>query len=97
MTTEKPRMLPRIMTFAVASFALWAIAVGWAAWYLPRMVAEEYRTGLRTNTNGDSIGLPLFSFAILLAAVLIMLDLAFVGFLIWRAHVGTSSPARPAV
>jgi hypothetical protein len=97
MIIEKPRIWPRILAFAVASLAVWATAVAWLLWYLPRMVAEEYSTGARTSTDGDSIGIPLFSSAILLAAVLIIANLAVAGFLIWRRRVRPPSQSRAAV
>lgn len=72
MKTQTPRVWPRVVAFATGSIALWGLSVGLLAWYLPRMVAEEYRTGVRTSTDGDSIGLPVSSFAILLGGVLVV-------------------------
>jgi hypothetical protein len=54
-----------------------------AARYLTAMVADEYRTGARTTTDGDSIGLPLGSLALLLLFVVIVGN-AIVAFVLMR-------------
>jgi hypothetical protein len=38
---------------------------------LSHQVREEYRLGYRTSTDGDSIGIPIFGFAINLTIVML--------------------------
>jgi hypothetical protein len=65
--------------------------------YLTAMVADEYRTGLRTTTDGDSIGLPLGALAMLLGALLVIGNAIFTLVLIRRRRRSQSSASRPAV
>ena len=90
-------MWRRLVAVAAASVAVWLVALGAAAWYLDRAVTEEYRTGARTTTDGDSIGLPLGALGLALGALLLALNVAFALVLAWRrrrANRGLAS--RPA-
>lgn len=62
---------PRLLTHAVASVAVWAGAVRALAWYLPRWAEEEVRSG-SLPSDGDTVAIPLFGFAVLFGAVLIV-------------------------
>jgi len=84
MTSERRSIWRTLLLSATASIVVWLLAVAWAAWYLQRMVAEEYRTGARTTTDGDSIGLPLGALGIALAGILLIVNVAIVGILLWR-------------
>ena len=75
-------MWKRIGVLAVASVALWATCVSAVWWYLQRMLAEDVRAG--APTNADSIGLPLISFAILLAIVMLLANVGITLFLLRR-------------
>ena len=62
----------RRLGWIAANLALWLGLVIVYDQHLGRTVAEQYRLGYRTSTNGDSLGIPLFSFAIELAILLLV-------------------------
>ena len=62
----------RGLAWTAANTALWLALVYAYYWLLAREVAEEYRLGYRTSTDGDSLGIPVFGFAINLGAVLLV-------------------------
>jgi hypothetical protein len=64
--------------------------------YLIAMVAEEYRSGLRTTTDADSIGLPLGMLALLLGTMVIAGNTILAVFLIRRRRRSLTSASRPA-
>lgn len=92
-----PSLWRRVIKMAIASAGIWAVAVGAFYWYLPRMVAEEYRNGSRTNTNGDSIAIPLFSFALLFGRMLVVANAVVIANFFWRRRGNGRSTSRPAV
>ena len=65
----------RRLGWVAANLAVWLGLVILYDQYLVRMVAEEYRLGYRTSTDGDSLGIPLFSFAIALALLFLVTNL----------------------
>lgn len=64
-----------LAAFAVGSAILWSAALAGADWYLTRMVAEEYLSGARTTTDGDSLGLPLGALGLFLGLLLIIANI----------------------
>ncbi|MFL5562978.1 MAG: hypothetical protein ACJ79K_16015 [Gemmatimonadaceae bacterium] len=97
MNADQHRLWPRLAAYAGLSVLLWAGAVGALWWYLQRMVAEDYRTGARTSTGGDSIAVPLFSVAILVAGILIVANAVVAAVLLWRRRARSRSASLPAV
>ena len=60
------------------------------------MVAEEYRTGARTTTDGDSIGLPLGALAVLLGILVIITNAILAIALVRKSRQSANRAARPA-
>jgi hypothetical protein len=89
--TEHPRLATRLVTHAAASLVLWIAAVGGGYWYLRRMLPEEARA--LPLTHADSIGLPLLSLAMLVAAILVLANLVGVTVFLRRRHRSGSRPA----
>lgn len=50
-------------------------------WYLQREIDEQYRTGVRTSTGGDSLGIPVSEVAIMTVVVLLIINV--VAALVW--------------
>ena len=68
----------RRLGWIAANLALWLGLVVMYDQYLVRTVAEEYRLGDRTSTGGDSLGIPLFSFAIELGLLLLVTNVVLI-------------------
>ena len=62
----------RALAWTAANAAIWLALVYAYYWLLTREVAEEYRLGYRTSTDGDSLGIPVFGFAISLGVLLLV-------------------------
>jgi hypothetical protein len=73
---------PRLAAHAAGSAVLWLVAVGAVLLYARRMFDEDVRIGAPTDAN--SIGLPLLSFAIFLAVVLLAANLVIAAILVRR-------------
>lgn len=51
-------------------------------WRVGRMVQDEYRLGLRTSTDGDSLGIPIGGAFLMMLALLLVLNTII--FVVWR-------------
>jgi hypothetical protein len=85
----------RLLTYLGGSVVLWVVAVAAAYWFLRAMNEADLRAG--GTTDADSIGLPLMSFAILLAGVLTVANLALMAVAAWRRRRSRRVESRPAV
>jgi hypothetical protein len=90
-STKQPRLATRLVTYATASLLLWIAVVGAAYWYLRRMLPEAAHA--LPLTHADSVGLPLLSFAMLVAAILMLANLVAVTVLLRRRRRSRSRPA----
>jgi len=86
-----PPWVRRAVVVVGASVALWFIGGFLFLRWLEREVAQEYATGMRVSTDGDSLGIPLISFLIGWAVVLVIADLGAIAWLAGRAR--RQSPA----
>ena len=66
----------RYLVLSISTSVIVSLAILYAAdRYLTAMVADEYRTGARLTTDGDSIGLPLGALALLLGILIIVVNI----------------------
>ena len=77
MITPK-RLLVWFSANCLVYFGLIALFMQWIA----REVEEEYRLGYRTGPGGDSLGIPVFGFALILGAIVLVANLIF-GLFLW--------------
>lgn len=64
-----------------------AALVGLPVWFAHWISAEvkwEYANGYRTSTDGDSIGIPIMGFTLMLVVALVLLNAIVFGVLWWR-------------
>lgn len=87
MRTQPPRPGTRLARYGAASLLLWIVALGAAYLYLRGTLPPDARA--LPLTHADSIGLPLVSLALLLAAVLIVANLVAAGVLLRRRRPGS--------
>jgi len=93
----QPRTVWRPLAVSIGTSAVVSLAIlGVAQRYLVAMVAEEYRTGARTTTGGDSIGLPLGSLALLLGLLMAAVNIIVATLIFRRRRRFSTRPSRPA-
>lgn len=67
---RKPRTFGRLfLKWLLTSIGAWLVVLGLISWALRRMLEDDARAG--ASTDADSIGLPLATFGLLLALVLL--------------------------
>jgi hypothetical protein len=81
----------RLLWFAINILVLVTLPRLFANW-ISRSVQEEYHLGLRATTEGDSIGIPIAGFTILLVGIVTIanLILGFYWLIQWRRREQSS-------
>lgn len=88
----------RRLALSICISAIVALAILYAAdRYLTTMVADEFRTGTRVTTDGDSIGLPLGALAVLLSTLLIAYNVILAILLFRKSRQSPKGASRSAV